>query len=439
MLIRARPFLKIEELLDVLSSSAEEEAVGAFENEFANKIGVPASYAVHQGRDALALALKIIDIKPGDEIIVPNFICTVVIDSILSIGAVPVLVDNSLREFSSTVENYEKAMTPRTRALLALHLYGLPAKIDQLKQLAEKHSCYVLEDCAHTLSSKYNGRTVGTFGDLSFFSFNFDKPMSLGQGGMLVVNQPSLIEASRVVVDQSRRTTLEVEKGILKSLLLQHFLTADERYSHYLPGSFSQDILNLIPGISSKIEAFISSGDLNSLKPISRKIPSLQILRKLANRIQKLKSRGRQDSPLLMNSLRAKFGLEQMKHWDAVEKKRLANGRAYESIFQANSNFQLPPVSVSFVAAFSRFTVLTSGSKRRDELIARAKWHGIELDHGNWEMTIASNPAFKNKVKTNMNLLTASEEFAERILHFPTHYYVNDEHFYRIKRLVHEG
>ncbi len=435
MLVRARPHLENEELLQVLSSNVSVVDIEKFEIEFAEKIGLSRCYATHQGRDALALALKIIGTKPGDEIIVPNFICSVVIDSILSVGATPVLVDNSLTTFNVAVEDYERAITPKTKALLALHLYGIPSNADQLKQLAIQKNCYLLEDCAHTLNSKIRGKNVGTFGDLSFFSFNFDKPMSLGQGGMLAVNNAMLNEAAEKIVGNTRRETLEEEKSILKSLLLQHFLTAEARYVRYLPIVFAMDAMRYFPGVSSRIDDFIRSGDFRILGRIARQTGLLRVIRKMMKNVKSISRHPEPALPLLMNALRAKFGTYQIKHLDAVEERRRANSLAYQKVFQATRDFQLPLLSDSFFASFSRFTVLTRDNEQRKQLIEKAKHCGVELDHGNWERTIASTTGYLNKVRKVNNVLETSEELAARILHLPTHYYVSAEHVDKINQI----
>jgi perosamine synthetase len=439
MLVRARPFLELEELLKVLASDAGEEDIVAFENNFSQKIGAPNCFATHQGRDALSIALKIIGIRAGDEIIVPNFICEVVIDTILDFGAVPVLVDNSIVEFNATIEDYEKEITLKTKAILALHLYGIPAKMNQLEQLAEQHNIYLLEDCAQTVASTIDGKNVGTFGHMSFFSFNYDKPMSLGQGGMLVINDPKLFKLARTNINNFDKTNAVCEKDILKSLMLQHYLTAEGRYQEFLPITFSLDAINYIPGISKRIDRFIESGNTKYLVSISQKIKPLQLLTKIAKRVRKFNSHSFRKSPMLMNGLLAKLGTLQLAHVDLVEEKRGRNSQAYRRIFGGNENYRMPPESQSFFTAFSRFTVLTRESADREQLIAEANKLGVELDHSNWKKTILSHAVYQNKVKGSRELLQQSEEFAASIIHFPTHYYVTENHLKKIETLVSKG
>jgi perosamine synthetase len=227
MLNRARPHLDINKILEQFSSAnpPDEEHIANFENNFCKYIDTCFCKAIDYGRYALSLALKTLNISKGDEVIVQSFICNVAIDAILSHGAKPVLVDSSLKDFNISPSEIRKKITSKTKAIIIAHLYGIPCDIDEILSIAEENNCFLIEDCAHCINSKYKEKKVGTFGDISFFSFNFDKPLSTGNGGMLVVNNKKLVDKAKEILDKLKRIDAQEDKKIVYGLFIQHILT----------------------------------------------------------------------------------------------------------------------------------------------------------------------------------------------------------------------
>ena len=170
------------------------QEVAEFERQFADLCGVEYAVGVNSGTDALVLALKALDIGEGDEVItVPNsFIAST--SCIVMAGAPPVFVD--VREdYNIDPGLIEEAITPRTRAILLVHLTGRPADMDSVMEIASRYGIHVIEDCAQAVGAKYNGRLVGSFGSVGCFSLHPLKTLSAcGDGGVLTTNDPELYQ-----------------------------------------------------------------------------------------------------------------------------------------------------------------------------------------------------------------------------------------------------
>jgi len=157
-----------------------------FEQEFAKYIGCKHAVALANGTVALELALEVIGVGPGDEVVVTprSFIASV--SCVVTRGAIPVFADVDIDSQNVTAKTIEAVITPKTKAIIVVHLSGWPCDMDPIMDLAEQHGIKVIEDCAQAHGAKYKGRTVGTIGHISAFSFCNDKIMPTGgEGGML--------------------------------------------------------------------------------------------------------------------------------------------------------------------------------------------------------------------------------------------------------------
>jgi len=180
--------------------------VKAFENMFAEYVGVPYAIMVNSGSSANLLALSILTnpltkdrIKPGDEVITPAVTWATTVFPIMNVGAVPVLVDVDLRSFNIDVNEIEKAITDKTRAIMPVHLLGNPCDIKQIMEIARKHSLFVIEDCCEAHGAEVGGQKVGSFADLATFSFFFTHHISTIEGGMLLTANRDLGEMAKAL------------------------------------------------------------------------------------------------------------------------------------------------------------------------------------------------------------------------------------------------
>jgi dTDP-4-amino-4,6-dideoxygalactose transaminase len=168
-----------------------------FEQDFAQFIGADAALAVSSGTHAMLVGLAALGIGPGDEVITtPMTFCSTV-HVIEHVGARPVLVDVEPDTLNIDPQKVARAVTPRTRAVMPVHLYGHPCEMDAVLDIAARHDLYVLEDAAHALPARYKGRMVGTLGTLTAFSFYATKNLTTGEGGMLT-GSSKIIEHARI-------------------------------------------------------------------------------------------------------------------------------------------------------------------------------------------------------------------------------------------------
>ena len=164
-----------------------------FEREFAAYTGCQFSIALANGTLALDIALKCMDIGPGDEVIVTPRTFIASISSVVTAGATPVFADVDENSQNITADTIEKVVTHRTRAIIVVHLAGMPADMDPIMGLADKRGIQVIEDCAQAHGAKYKGRSVGSIGHVGAWSFCQDKIMTTGgEGGMVTTNDESL-------------------------------------------------------------------------------------------------------------------------------------------------------------------------------------------------------------------------------------------------------
>jgi dTDP-4-amino-4,6-dideoxygalactose transaminase len=178
------------------------EEVAAFESEFAHYVGADQGIAVNTGTSALHLALLAAGVGPGDEVITVPFTFVATVAAIGYTGARPVFVDIDPRSLTLDVAQLEAAITPRTKAVVPVHLYGQPADMDPLLAIARKHGLIVIEDACQAHGAEYNGRRVGSLGDLGCFSFYPGKNLgACGEGGIVVTSNPKYAETIRMLRD----------------------------------------------------------------------------------------------------------------------------------------------------------------------------------------------------------------------------------------------
>lgn len=187
----------LDECIDTGWISSEGPFVREFEARFAARVGRRHGIAVCNGTAALEAAVAALRIGPGDEVIMPAFTIISCAGAVVRAGAVPVLVDSDPATWNMDVCRIEERITPRTRAIMVVHIYGLPVDMDPVLKLAEKHGLKVIEDAAEAHGLTYHDRPCGSFGDLSTFSFYPNKHVTTGEGGMIVTDDDMLAERCR--------------------------------------------------------------------------------------------------------------------------------------------------------------------------------------------------------------------------------------------------
>lgn len=212
MIPMAKPLIEEEEkkaVSRVLSSGmiACGPVVEEFEKRFAEFVGTKHAIATTSGTTALHLALLSLGVERKDEVIVPSFSFVATANSVLFCDATPVFCDANPRTFNIDVAKMEKLITPKTKAVMPVHLYGQPADMKPVLEVAEKHGLYVVGDAAQAHGAVYNSRRIGSFGDVECFSFYPTKNMTTGEGGMITTSNEELAERLYSLRNHGREQT----------------------------------------------------------------------------------------------------------------------------------------------------------------------------------------------------------------------------------------
>jgi perosamine synthetase len=184
----------VNDCLDSSWISSKGKYIVLFEEKFSELIGVKHATSVCNGTVALHLALVTLGVGKGDEVIVPSFTYIASVNTIVITGAKPIFADSLEDTWQMDPEDVKKKITPKTKAIMAVHVYGHPCEMDKLQQISKENSIFLIEDCAEAFGSLYNNKHTGTFGDIATFSFYGNKTITTGEGGMVVTNDEAIFE-----------------------------------------------------------------------------------------------------------------------------------------------------------------------------------------------------------------------------------------------------
>lgn len=180
------------------------EKLHQFEREFASYLGAPYAAAVSSGTAALHLAIRALGIGKGDEVILPSFAFIAVANALRYEHAVPVFADIDPRTLNLDPNRVAEAITPRTRAILVVHTFGVPAAMHQIMQIARHRDLFVIEDACEAIGAELGGQKVGTFGDVGVFGFYPNKQITTAEGGMVVTRDPEIAGRIRALRNHGR-------------------------------------------------------------------------------------------------------------------------------------------------------------------------------------------------------------------------------------------
>jgi len=253
------------ECIDTRWISSEGPFVKQFEQKMSANVDRRYGIAVSNGTAALEIAVRALEIGKGDEVIMPTFTIISCAMAVTKVGAVPVLVDSDPITWNMKTEEIEDKITLRTKAIMAVHIYGLPVKMDNILALAKKYGLKVIEDAAEMHGQTYYGKPCGSFGDISTFSFYPNKLITTGEGGMVVTNDESLAERCRMlrnlcfrndvryvhdeISDNYRFTNLQAAVGLAQLERLNEFVMRKRAM-----GKYYTEMLKDINGIKLPVE-----------------------------------------------------------------------------------------------------------------------------------------------------------------------------------------
>lgn len=245
--------------------SSAGQYIDEFERRWADYCGMPHGIAVSNGSVALNVAINILSLQPGDEVIMPSFTIVSCAQAITAVGAVPVLVDSELSAWQMDVSLIEAKITPRTKAIMVVHMYGHPVDMDPVLELCRRHDLVLIEDAAEVHGARYKGRPCGGFGDISTFSFFANKLITTGEGGMVLCKSDELAHRARSqrnlcfqpkrrflheeLGNNYRLTNVQAALGVGQVARIEEIVDRKRAIAHRY-----QELLGDIPGVQQQAE-----------------------------------------------------------------------------------------------------------------------------------------------------------------------------------------
>ncbi|MCF4968559.1 DegT/DnrJ/EryC1/StrS family aminotransferase [Nostoc sp. CMAA1605] len=233
--------------------------VESFEQQFASYHGATACVACNSGTDALYLALRALGIGAGDEVITTPFTFVATVEVIIAVGAKPVFVDIDATTFNLDVQQVAAAITPQTKAIIPVHLFGQPVDMTALMAIAQSHNIAVIEDCAQSTGAMWDGKKVGSIGHFGCFSFYPTKNLgACGDGGAVTTNDPELAAKVKIIKEHGQKNRYQYEEiGVnsrldaIQAVILQIKLRYLEQWNQQRQAiaAYYQQYLSQIPGI----------------------------------------------------------------------------------------------------------------------------------------------------------------------------------------------
>ena len=356
-IVRQELYLSWPEVLAALGTLLKAEIVegrkiAEFENLFARYIGVHYALSLPSGRMALYLSLKALKLNPGSEIIIPSYNVPEVVSTVIWAGMRPKFVDIDPATYNISPELIEAKLSEKTGAILLTHLYGQPAPIDKIVRVAEKHKIRVVEDAAQALGATYQGRKVGTFGEIAYFSFGLVKNLNCLGGGMAVTDHKDLYEEMKCMVqDFKSPSPFKITKDLLSAMAIR-IATA--------PFVFSAMVYPVL-SIAKKFKKSIIEESFNEdLHELSLSEPPAYYKVRFSN-------------------LQAAMGVEQLKSLDRNNQKRRKHAELLSSLLKGAQAVTIPSVISGVESTYLNYVVKLENP---DRVIDRLFKKGVDVTKG---------------------------------------------------------
>jgi len=261
------------------------KAIRLLEEKFKEYLGVKYAFSFNSGRSAWLAILRALNLERGDEILIQAFTCNAVTNPILALGLKPVYVDIEKETLNLDPKDLEKKITHKSKVVLIQHTFGLPAKIEEILQICQRHNLILIEDCAHSLGATYKGQKIGTFSKAAFFSFGRDKIISSVYGGMATTDDPVLAENLKNYQEKLKYPGyFWVFQQLLHPILVEYLIKPLYRFDK--PGKYLLILFQKIGILSKGVTKKEKKGELPRYIP--QKMPNaLAIL--VLNQMRKLK------------------------------------------------------------------------------------------------------------------------------------------------------
>lgn len=373
------------------------KSIVELEHAFRNFFGHEYVFSFDSGRTSLFSILKSLNLQSGAEVLLQAYTCVAVPDPVLWAGFTPIYVDCDKETLNMSAEYLEKKITPKSKVLIIQHTFGFPADIEKLMAIAKAHNLFVIEDCAHALGAKYNGKLVGTFGDAAFFSFGRDKVISSTFGGIAITRNKDLAVNLRHI-EQSFKFP---RRGwIAKQLAHPHIMAK---------GKILYNILNL-----GKIHIYLA-------KKLGLTTPAVYPTEKTGGKPPFVFHR-------LANALAA-VALKQFRKLGKFNDHRRKIAMLYEVGLPTMAKQRALPDTEPI---YLRYVIM---HPKRDEIIAEAKKQNIFL--GDWYTTaIAPVGVNYDAIKYDPATCPNAEAAARETLNLPTDIHISEKDAERIIKFL---
>lgn len=365
----------------------QESATVNLENQVKEYLGVRHASAFNSGRSAFMAILKGLALPRGSEILLQGFTCNAAVNPIRWAGLKPVFVDIDEKTFNIDPNDLERKVKPESKMVVVQHTFGLPADIDKILGICQRHRLILIEDCAHSLGGAYLGQKLGTFGRAAFFSFGRDKIISSVYGGVAVTNDPALAEKIRdFQANLSSPSYFWVFQQLLHPLLTRTLV---------MP-------LYRLDGLGRICLGF------------------LQKIRVLSKAVHKKEKKGGRPLyfPKEMPAALALLALHQLKKLERFNSHRQKIASFYDSEFKKAGGLSLPPRD--FDRLYLCYSLLIDG-KETDDILRKARRKKIFLDDG-WRKAVVVPPdTDQQKMGYQPGSCPRAEKVAQKIINLPTH------------------
>jgi len=365
--------------------------IGYFHNEITNLLDTRYAFTFAAGRMALYAILKALNINKDDEVILPGYTCVVVPAAIIMSGARPVYVDISREDYNIDANKIEAKITPKTKAIIAQHTYGSPCDLDAIRTICERYKLYLIEDCAHTIGTKYRGEKLGTIGDASFFSTDHTKYISTSIGGIAVTNNNSIGKRLSSVYS---KTPFLNKNQILR--ILAQFIVVNLLYHprFYFLGRALYYLYE-----RARLPFFMGN-------------------------YEEIKRPDNYPYPARLSNIQAKIGISQLKRLKQNTKHRRSIFARYQQVF---SGFKIKNTSPSPLRFVFEVTNREEWIKRLSLLLKVETWFD-SCAHGKY--------CSLSEIGYNHGSCPIAEEVTQRIINLPTHQKVRPQDVDEIASLL---
>ena len=355
-----------------------------FEKQFKTHYNADNAFSFWKARVGLYALLRAMNIGKNDEVIVPGYTCVMDVNPIKYVGAKPVYVDIEPVTYNMDIALLEPKITDRTKLIIAQHTYGYPCDMDTITAIAQKHNVPVVEDCCLALGSTYKGRLCGTFGEASYFSFQWNKPFTTGLGGMVVAHDEQLAEAIQKLCDAMMLTP---------SAKASFMLWAQRCVYHAViyPRTTAM-VTNLFRWLTKKGLVVGSSG-------------TCEFAPEMAD-----------DFFMAMGAAQARAGLRQLKKMD----KNIAHRREMRTVYDrllTDAGFDVTEIPDDMEPVLVRYPVRVAD---KEKALAEAPAHGVEI--GSWfECPLHPIETPMHLYDYEQGMCPVAEKACREVVNLPTH------------------